>query len=365
MNSSLLDQDVFMNITIQTLIQDAETALQMLMEQGETDVNDVTIIGHSEGSIIAPRIAQANPQIKKMILLGAAAHNLRDLLEYQIVDRKVAYLDEVIDGNNDGLISINEVVSLGDSDIFLPVPDFTLIENRTGEWQWPIGIDSNDDGLMSINEEYAPRNLSYLNMVTSPDYPLFKWIKSHYELETTLDIIGNVSCSILILNGEADVQAPVQEVFLLEQRLSQVNHQDHTLYTYLGLGHSFYPVDGWKQPLGPIQACVLSDIFTWLNDPARKVQYLYTKQQSNQKIIDEVQIHLLGLDSELASTRSIVEDLYSDSLRHKNEIDELNNWNIELQNSLTSSRKLSYIALGLSLFCTVKSMHLSPKEGSI
>ena len=365
MNSTIIDQNIFFNITIQSLIQDAETALQVLIEQGEVDASDVTIIGHSEGSIIAPRIAYNYPCVKKIILLGAVAHNLRDILEYQSVDRKVAYLEEVIDGNNDGLISIDEVVLLGDSDIFLPVPDFTLVENRTGEWQWPIGIDRDGDGLMSINEEYAPRNLSYLDMVTSPEYPLFKWFVSHFELDTTLRMIGNVSCSILTLHGEDDVQAPIQEAFLLEQRLSQVNHQDHTLYSYPGLGHSFYPVDSWKQPLGPIQDYVLSDIFTWLKDPARKVQYYHTQQQSSERCIDEMQIQLSGLDSELERTKSIFEDLQSASLTYKKEIDELNDLNLELKNSLISSRNLTYIALGLSLFTVVKSMRQNPGRDSI
>jgi predicted esterase len=360
-NSSLIDQNIFYNITIQTLIQDAETALQVLLEQGEVDANDVTIIGYSEGSIIAPRVAQNYPCVKKIILLGAVAHNLREILEYQTVDRKVEYLEEVIDGNKDGLISIYEVISHGDSDIFLPVPDFTLIENRTGEWEWSIGIDSDGDGLMSI-EEYASRNLSYLEIVTSAEYPLFWWFKSHFELESTLCMIDNVSCSILFLHGEEDVQAPIQEVFLLEQRLSQVNHLDHTLYSYPGLGHSFYPVDGWKQPLGPIQDYVLSDIFTWINDPARKVQNIQTQQQSCEKNLIEIQNHLSGLSLELTSTGIIIENLNSNSLRYKREMNDLNDWNVELQNSLTISRRLSYIASGLSLFCTVKGMCLSPRR---
>ena len=133
-----------------------------------------------------------------------------------------------------------------------------------------------------------------------------------------------MSCWWSILHGEEDVQAPIQEVFLLEQRLSQVSHQDHTLYSYPGLGHSFYPVDGWKQPLGPIQEYVLSDIFTWLNDPARKVQNCQTQQQSYEKYINEMHNQLSGLNSELESAQSIVEDLHSDLQNYKKEIDELN-----------------------------------------
>jgi diaminopimelate decarboxylase len=51
--------------------------------------------------------------------------------------------------------------------------------------------------------------------------------------EPDLSIIGNVSISIgiLLLNGENDSQSPVQQAFLLQQRLINVNHPDHTSRT--------------------------------------------------------------------------------------------------------------------------------------
>lgn len=83
-------------------------------------------------------------------------------------------------------------------------------------------------------------------------------------LDTNLAVIGNVSAGILILHGEGDTRAPVEQAYLLEQRLTEINHPVHTLITYSGLGHTFYPVDGWIQPEGPIQDYVLSDIVEWL-----------------------------------------------------------------------------------------------------
>ena len=81
-----------------------------------------------------------------------------------------------------------------------------------------------------------------------------------------LSIIGNVSKStgILILNGENDSQTPVQQAFLLQQRLTDVNHPDHTLITYPNLGHVFYPSSQWWTGIGPIQQYVLADLYAWL-----------------------------------------------------------------------------------------------------
>jgi hypothetical protein len=67
-----------------------------------------------------------------------------------------------------------------------------------------------------------------------------------------------------MLNGENDSQTPVQQAFLLQQRLTEVNHPDHTLITYPNLGHVFYPSSQWSTGLGPFEQYVLADIYAWL-----------------------------------------------------------------------------------------------------
>ena len=52
-------------------------------------------------------------------------------------------------------------------------------------------------------------------------------------------------------------------MFLLQQRLTEVNHPDHTLITYPNLGHLFYPSSQWKNGIGPIQQYVLADLYAW------------------------------------------------------------------------------------------------------
>jgi hypothetical protein len=52
----------------------------------------------------------------------------------------------------------------------------------------------------------------------------------------------------------------------LQQRLTELNHPDHTLITYPNLGHLFYPSSQWKTGVGPIQQYVLADLFAWLSN---------------------------------------------------------------------------------------------------
>ena len=83
-NLTILDSNVWGNVTIDDLKQDAEKALDVLIQQPEVDANDVTLVGHSEGTMIAPRIAIDNPgKVDNIVLMGSVAQNLSDLGYFQ------------------------------------------------------------------------------------------------------------------------------------------------------------------------------------------------------------------------------------------------------------------------------------------
>jgi hypothetical protein len=52
--------------------------------------------------------------------------------------------------------------------------------------------------------------------------------------------------------------------FSYNKRLTEVNHPDHTLITYPNLGHLFYSSSQWSTGVGPIEPCVLADLYAWL-----------------------------------------------------------------------------------------------------
>jgi hypothetical protein len=110
-------------------------------------------------------------------------------------------------------------------------------------------------------ENFTAFNLSKCNNLEG--CPL--WYKSLFSLIPTLSIFGNVSKStgILILNGEIDSDTPVQQAFLLQQRLTEVNHPDHKLITYPNLGHIFNPSSLLRRGTGPIEPYVLADLYSW------------------------------------------------------------------------------------------------------
>ena len=84
-----INQNVWGNATVNDFIHDAEKALNVLVQQLEVDPKRISIIGHSEGTIIAPRVGIDNStNVKNIILMGTVAQNLGDLLYYQVVNLK-------------------------------------------------------------------------------------------------------------------------------------------------------------------------------------------------------------------------------------------------------------------------------------
>ena len=346
----ILDVNIIVNTTFEYLLQDAEKALGTLIQQPEVDATDVSILGHSEGTWIAPRIAIKDTRIKKIVLMSAGAHNLYDILHFQIVEQSISEFEE-IDGNNDGLWSIQEVS-------FLPlIQRDAFIENNTGDWRWRAGVDPNGDGYISLVEESLPLWNQIFEYLTTAEFPGSIWYQSHFALETNLAIIGNVSAGILVLQGEEDTQTPVFEAHFLDQRLMEVGHRDHALITYPGLGHSFYPVEGMLQWLGPIQDHVLSDLAIWLKDPDRDHFLLVEQLQTESNKIMELQGQLNDLNSEFNQQTSELEnqvsELQSESTDMHNTVTELERQTMALQSALDSAENMTYTALGVALIAVI------------
>jgi predicted esterase len=83
-NFTLSEDNVWGDVTFDDLKQDAEKALSVLLQQTEVNTNKkATLIGHSEGIMIAPRIAVINSdKVRDIVLMGAVANTLKDLLYF-------------------------------------------------------------------------------------------------------------------------------------------------------------------------------------------------------------------------------------------------------------------------------------------
>ena len=288
-NFTILNSTIWENTTVNDLENDGEKALAVLIQQPEVDANKVTLVGHSEGTTIVPRIAIDNPdKVDNIVLMGALAQNLTDIGYFQAMTNPLSYAQQVLDHNHNGLLSLQEA---SENPIFINmVGNLTLLltqntttPNGTIE-QLRTEFNKDNDTFISINDELKPRLIDWYKssyLVVTPNKkcigldPCPIWISSHYSLPT-LSIIGKVpsDISILIQQGKNESQTPIEQAILLQQKLTEVGHPDHTLITYPDLGHLFYPSSRWITAIGPMDQKVLEDLFGWLSDPIREFKKL-------------------------------------------------------------------------------------------
>jgi pimeloyl-ACP methyl ester carboxylesterase len=281
-NHTILDSNIWGNLTLDDITQDANKALAVLIHQSEVDPKRISIIGHSEGTMIAPRVAMDNPDKVDNIVLVGAVDNQSKILEFQTVALPLLYAKEVLDRNHDGTLSVLEA----SRDITferLVGGNLSLIltQNVENGTKTPkVEYNANNDTHINIESELKPVLVNHANSLFAPSKsapsetsgkcinlegcPMYS--SSFLKFEPNLNNIGSVptNTSILILNGENDTQTPVQGALLLQQKLTELRHPDHILITYPNLGHEFYPSTQWLTQNGPIEHYVLGDLYSWL-----------------------------------------------------------------------------------------------------
>ena len=292
--------NIWGNVTFNDLKDDAEKALSVLLQQPEVNASKkATLMGHSEGTMITPRLAVDNPdRVKNIVLMGPVANTLPELLYFQIVKNPLDYTEKVLNKNDSGMLSISEI---SNDPIFQNLVGGNLTHlllyqtngmdylNKSSTEESHLTNTNVSRDTISIENDLKPVLISAYNNVTFPTdsallskclnvhYGYFewnsglegcpKWMRSHSDLQSTLSMIGNVSSGIgiLILQGENDTATPLEQGLQLQQRLMEVNHPDHLLITYHDLGHSLSPSSNWISQSGPMTEYVLKDMFEWLS----------------------------------------------------------------------------------------------------
>ena len=283
-NNTIINNNLWGNMTYNDLKQDAQKAVDVLMQQPEVDITKLSLIGHSEGGEIVTRLATDNSTTKydNIVLMAPRIENPKDQAYYGFVEFPIEYAKLVLDKNHNGSFSLEEALQ---DQLFQNMVggNASLILTPT------ITDDTSTKLLKSISNPNKDRNI---NIVTELKPLLEKKFEKAFEgskcenpmagpcptylgsilnLNSTFSIIGNVpsSTGILILHGQNDSGSRVQQAFLLQQKLFELNHPDHTLITYPDLGHLFYPSTRWTTESGPIPEHVLADLYSWLESHSK------------------------------------------------------------------------------------------------
>ncbi|MGA9154309.1 MAG: alpha/beta fold hydrolase [Candidatus Nitrosopolaris sp.] len=213
------NSNVYGNATANDFIHDAEKALNVLIQQPEVDPKRISILGHSEGTLYAPRVAIDNStKVKNVILMATLAQNPAKVVEYATdVSLPLEYATQVLDKNHTGLISIQQIANAPVLLKFLPLSHSyvnviisLLRANNTKAITTTIAKVFGTSGHINIHKQLKPmlvetyENLTAFNLSKCNNVGIcpILW-RSLSNMIPNLSIIGNVSKStgILILQG--------------------------------------------------------------------------------------------------------------------------------------------------------------------
>jgi len=233
---------VFANVSMEDLIADARSALSTLRSSSGIDPQQVFLLGHSEGGILAPIIAVDNNDLKGIVLLAAPAHSLDWIIRAQIEQL-----------NRDMGKSEDDVqTALAQEDQYL---DF--VRNSSGDWS-----DYTFEQLAEAMPWLTQAKYIEVKMLSLP------WLRQHFQHDP-IETIEEVTCPVLIVQGEKDYQVPEGEADLLASALKEAGNGDVTVdlipdLNHLMRHHSEQPNLTYRHLDEPVNQRVLDAITGWI-----------------------------------------------------------------------------------------------------
>lgn len=193
-------------------VTDAQAALAYLRGRREIDGKQIGLIGHSEGGIIAPLVAVADPQTAFVVLLGAPGVPSRELLAAQreAVGRTAGLPPEAIAQNEATWSRLEQALA--------SAPD--LAQGQADAAKVLI-----DTGMPADTANATVRQIAS---------PWYKWFIA-YDPRPTL---AKLQVPVLAMNGEKDVQVLARQNLPAIREALKAN-PDATVVELPGLNHLF------------------------------------------------------------------------------------------------------------------------------
>ncbi|MFC2078716.1 alpha/beta hydrolase family protein [Candidatus Bipolaricaulota bacterium] len=194
------------------LVADARAAIQVLREQPEIDPTRVFLIGHSEGSYLAPQLAIDDADIAGVILLAGGARALDAITRWQV--------ESLL--SQQGIEGAALEAALEQQDQYI-----AFVEASQGEWS-DYTVAELQAEIPWLGEEAAAQ-LKATPLALS-------WLREHYLAEPA-EVIAQLQDPVLIISGEKDLQVPSSEAELLRELLEKAGNEDVTVFVFPDLNH--------------------------------------------------------------------------------------------------------------------------------
>lgn len=216
----------FSAATTKDFASDALACVEFLKSRKEIDKNHIGIIGHSEGGIIAPMVADRTKDVAFIVLMAGPGINGEKILELQ--SKLIAKAEGVSD------VEINKMTQLN-SKLYKIATGIKDSLKASAEINKIL-----DDYYNSLDDstKNAPGNtLEVLHEQTKTILsPWFRFFLSYEPKES----LSKLKIPVLAVNGEHDLQVPPKEnLAAIETALKQAGNKNYKLVEIPKLNHLF------------------------------------------------------------------------------------------------------------------------------
>jgi pimeloyl-ACP methyl ester carboxylesterase len=241
---------------------DVGSAVEYLKTRKEIKNDKIGLIGHSDGAMIAPMVAERSSDVSFIVLLaGPGVPGAKLLLDRQeLLERKMGFSEVEIKKSTRHAEQMIQIVARSND-----------TETTKAEL-----IDFSKNNYDDIPEYAIPPGMSkdefiskHIEMLSSPWFKFFLT----YDPTTTLQ---KVKCPVLALNGDKDVQVPSESNLEgIKHALMVGGNQNVTIEKVSGLNHAFQEsVTGMPDEYGKIDQTfapvALTKISDWILQQTRE-----------------------------------------------------------------------------------------------
>ena len=228
------------------LLADARAAVDAVRARDEIDPTCILLIGHSEGSYLAPALAVEDADVAGLVLLSGAARPLDAITRWQVESLLRA---QGVEG--DALDA-----ALAQQDAYI-----AFVESSEGEWS-DYTVTALQAAMPWMTEEQADQ-LKATPLALS-------WLREHY-LDEPGDTLRQVDVPVLVISGEKDSQVPSSEAALIEAALREGGNEDVSVHVLSDLNHLLrnHPEEPnltYRHVSEPVDARVSELIIAWIQE---------------------------------------------------------------------------------------------------
>lgn len=241
-NFDKINKESYQNYLPMTSAKDIENIITFFKKQDKFKNTKIYLLGWSEGSMIAPIVAEkGNVKIDGLLLAGYVNDNMKNIIEWQhsgespmIVFRFLFDKDLDLKISRDEFKNapqnlINEVFGKEakfeegdiDNDGFISKKDFEIMLAPTKKKLFESINNSDDDWIWN----------NYFRITS-------KWAKEHFKLAPNKERLLKLNLPIHIFHGKYDQNTPVEGVLDIEKKFKVANKNNLNTYIFDNHDHS-------------------------------------------------------------------------------------------------------------------------------